>query len=190
MFSYYQLTQLNDDKCTIDTDEKQSVMPFDFETYYGYVPETSEDYVNKITPQQLRRREYWNMTQYPDVDSALTHAPLTHRGEIRELYARPFKTQPYRGADQMSIEPSLVDYESMLRLGTHCGTRRVGDYIPGSAVNRFTPLPEYGNPQRVEHVVEPWVRGGVETRDETRRITPQEIKTILSFNIDGTPNFK
>ena len=35
---------------------------------------------------------------------------------------------------------------------------------------RFNYLPSCGNPQKVKHVVEPWVRGGEHTRDYVRRV--------------------
>ncbi len=182
MLSYYDLTQLNDDKCAIATDIEQNVKQFKHMTYYGYIPETIDDYVNKITPHQLRQRQYWNGIYYVDMDTYVTHAPMTHNGAIRELYGRPFKTQPYRGASRRSIDPKIVDLESALTFGTYTETKKLGDPVHQSGVNRFIPLPEYGNPQRVDRVVLPttwgdmeWAQGGTDTRDNIRRVSVQHV---------------
>jgi hypothetical protein len=194
MFGYYQLTRLNDDKCAIATDEFQSQQPLSFNTYYGYVPEKVNDYVAKITPTRLRQRQYWNGTEYVDVDTKLTHVPMTHNGAIRELYGRPFKTRPYKGASRMSIIPEAVDLETKLTFGTYTETKKLGDAVHESGVNRFIPLPEYGNPQRVDRVVLPiewdgqlWAHGGTDTRDHVRRIGVQHFIGASYVTEDNTP---
>jgi len=182
MFSYYQLSQLNDDTCSIATKDHQSQQPLSYNTYYGYNPEKVDDYINKITPNRLHQRQYWNGTEYVNIDTGLTHVPMTHNGAIRELYARPFKTQPYQGASRMSIIPEVVDRETQLTFGTYTETKKLGDAVHESGINRFIPLPKYGNPQRVERVILPvewnsqlWAQGGTDTRDHVRRVAVQHI---------------
>ena len=63
-----------------------------------------------------------------------------------------------------------LETELMSGLDTRSRTRRSCDVLSGVTIDRFQCLPEYGNPQRVQHVMEPWIRGGDNTRDYVRRI--------------------
>ena len=72
------------------------------------------------------------------------------------------------GAGQRSTNEQ--DVESKLIMGLTTTDFRPCEGHTEATINRFYHLPEYGNPQRVKHVVEPWTRGGEHTRDYVRRV--------------------
>jgi len=74
------------------------------------------------------------------------------------------------GAGQASLGNKDIESELYHGLDTRGGPRKACDVLSGVSIDRFECLPEYGNPQRVQHVVEPWIRGGDNTRDHVRRV--------------------
>jgi hypothetical protein len=74
------------------------------------------------------------------------------------------------GAGQRGTTNKDVETELICGLDTRGGPRRACDVLSGVSIDRFQCLPEYGNPQRVEHVVPVWIRGGENTRDYVRRV--------------------
>lgn len=104
-----------------------------------------------------------------DNESDLIHAPLTDPRLIHQLYTRPY-LGAYLGAGQASTNHKDTESELIHGLDTRGGPRKACDVTAGVSIDRFECLPEYGNPQRVQHVVEPWTRGGANTRDYVRRI--------------------
>ena len=103
-----------------------------------------------------------------DTDSKLRHATLTDQRYIDQLFARPYAGS-FMGAGRPNAD---MDTESALIHGltTRAATNRACDVLSGVSIDRFECLPEFGNPQRVQHIVEPWVRGGEHTRDLVRRV--------------------
>ena len=102
-------------------------------------------------------------------ESDLIHAPLTDPRVINQVFTRPYLGS-YMGAGQNTSDYKDVESELIHGLDTRGGPRKACDVLAGVSIDRFHCLPEYGNPQRVQHVVEPWVRGGDNTRDYVRRI--------------------
>lgn len=130
-----------------------------------------------------------NRQQYAEyMDQGLAHGQAVYRnscsvadenqlrfGKLTDMrYRHQVNARPYGGAFMGAGQPSLdnKDLESRLFYGldTRGGPRKACDVSAGVSIDRFIPLPEYGNPQRVQHVVEPWVRGGEHTRDYVRRV--------------------
>lgn len=107
---------------------------------------------------------------YVDQDSVLRHSSLTDRRFIHQLMTRPYLGVPYMGAGQNTSNYKDVESSLIQGLDTRGGPRKACDVLSGVSVDRFECLPEYGNPQRVQHVVEPWIRGGANTRDYVRRV--------------------
>lgn len=102
-------------------------------------------------------------------EDKLTFSWLTNQRQINQLYTRPYLGW-YEGAGQPPTDPDIVDMETSLiqsdltKFKSNCNrSKETSQY-------RFNCLPEYGNPQRVEHIIEPWVRGGIQTRDHIRRV--------------------
>jgi hypothetical protein len=106
---------------------------------------------------------------YIDTDSKLRNSRLTNKRFIHQL-----QTRPIRGAFKGAGSGSLChkDIESKLIMGedTRGQVLKSRDVLAGVTIDRFHILPNYGNPQRVKHIIEPWVRGGDNTRDHIRQI--------------------
>ena len=103
------------------------------------------------------------------VETTLSHAPLTNARHRHQLFKRPY-SGAYMGAGQNTSVNKDVESELIYGLDTRGGPRRACDVLSGVSIDRFNCLPEYGNPQRVQHIVPVWVRGGDNTRDYVRRI--------------------
>lgn len=112
------------------------------------------------------QRQYFNGPRV-DTDSKMRFAALTNPRLIHQLFARPFGGS-FRGPGQPSL--GNKDLESELLAGHQMRTHKSVQPTAEATIDRFIPLPEYGNPQRVWHVVEPWTRGGEHTRDYVRRV--------------------
>lgn len=102
-------------------------------------------------------------------ESELIHAPLTDPRVINQVFTRPYLGS-YEGAGRSSRGHKDIESQLFHGLDTRGGPRKACDVLAGVSIDRFECLPEYGNPQRVQHVVEPWIRGGDNTRDYVRRI--------------------
>jgi len=104
-----------------------------------------------------------------DHESELTFSQLTDPRLIHQLFSRPY-LGAYMGAGQNTANYKNTESELIHGLDTRGGPRKACDVLAGVSIDRFECLPEYGNPQRVQHVVEPWIRGGDNTRDHVRRV--------------------
>lgn len=128
---------------------------------------TSKQYAAKMCNPVHQQKMYRNVCNV-DVDSKLRHAELTDKRFIDQLFTRPYLGS-FMGA---GTGPTDVTVESNLIHGhtTRAYTNRACDVLSGVSIDRFESLPEFGNPQRVQHIVEPWTRGGTHTRDMVRRV--------------------
>jgi hypothetical protein len=106
-------------------------------------------------------------------ESELIHAPLSDPRLIHQIYTRPY-LGAYMGAGQRALGHKDIESELFHGLDTRGGPLKACDALSGVSIDRFECLPEYGNPQRVQHVVEPWIRGGDNTRDYVRRINYEQ----------------
>ncbi len=102
-------------------------------------------------------------------ETALQQSALTNPRYKQQLMTRPY-LGAYVGAGQSTSNNKDIETELITGLDTRSGTRRACDVLSGVSIDRFECLPEYGNPQRVEHVVPVWIRGGENTRDYVRRV--------------------
>ena len=118
------------------------------------------------------------ITHYPKVyrngcsvnaETQLYHASLTNQRNINQLLHRPY-LGAYIGAGQNTSNNKDIESELINGLDTRGGPRRACDVLSGVSIDRFECLPEYGNPQRVQHIVPTWIRGGDNTRDYVRRV--------------------
>lgn len=162
------LTRLNDDKCSQTLAEYQSQQPGAyFLNTPGYRPcESSKQYAGMMTEPAHYYKQYRSACRV-DSETDITRSPLSNPRTINQLYKRPYLGS-YMGAGAPSI--GLKDTESKLRYGEYLPCFKSCEPTSGSTVNRMFHLPEWGNPQRVQHVVEPWTRGGEPTRDYVRRV--------------------
>jgi hypothetical protein len=100
----------------------------------------------------------------------LKYAQLTDLRYKHQLFTRPY-IGAYMGAGQGTfdkLQENKVHYGIGARVNKACN-------LPGISIDRFECLPEFGNPQRVQHIVEPWIRGGDSTRDHVRRVNYQAM---------------
>ena len=70
---------------------------------------------------------------------------------------------------------SMKALESQLQQGYFTLNRQACNPTSGVTINRFSCLPVFGNPQRVENIVPPWVNGGENTRDYVRRVNYEKM---------------
>jgi len=186
---FNELTQLRDDEKYVGSRDKLNSYPYDFMTFYGYTPQTVDKYARRMEETPFSQRAIWNRDNV-EIDTAFRDRTLTHTGVKRELYSRPFKTTPYQGVGRGSILVDDVDVETKMRMGIYTSTFKSVDPISEGSIDRFIPLPAYGNPQTVEHTIEKWIRGGEDTRDKTRKFTkPSDYKELDGFHFDGTPKY-
>jgi len=163
-----QITRIGEDQCTQTLDEMQSSLPGCYYTNNFFRPcETQEQYANLMTEPTQFYKTYRNSCRI-DTDSVLRYPALTNMGEIYQLFAPVYPTAPYIGAGQNNLQ--LKELESQIQQGQYSPTFKSCEVTSGVNIDRFDCLPEFGNPQRVQHVIEPWVRAGENTRDYVRRV--------------------
>lgn len=171
------LTRLSYDPCARAAHDKQSTGAG---TYQTQAPgfrwcETLDEYALNMT-EPMHYQKVYNNGCTVDYDSELRLAPLTNPRLLHPLRARPYAGS-FMGAGQRSLGHKDLETELLCGEVTHgyksCNSK--------DSVNRFECLPEFGNPQRVQHIVEPWIRGGDNTRDYVRRIN-YEAKCLNKKN--------
>lgn len=167
---WHNLTRLSQDVCAQTLEEKQSQMPglYLVETPGYRWCESEKNYATLMSEPTHYYKVYRNGCTV-DTDTTLRHAPLTNQRYMHQLFTRPY-VGSFMGAGQPTSHNKDLETQLIYGLDTRGGPRRACDVLSGVSIDRFQCLPEYGNPQRVEHVVEPWVRGGDHTRDYVRRV--------------------
>lgn len=127
-----------------------------------------EQYKGSLCQPIHQQKQWWNACNV-DVESGFRYNELTDKRYIDQLFTRPY-LGAYMGAGKNSFDK---DTETDLIYGhnTRSDPRRACDVLSGVSIDRFWALPEYGNPQRVQHIIPTaWVRGGEHTRDFVRRV--------------------
>ena len=169
------LTRLENDNCYVKRDILDSQGPGNYQLS-GYDPACICDptYAAKMGQELFHeQKQYRNTHCTPNLETSLIHPPLTNMAEINQLYTRPYLGH-YMGAGQRSI--GNKDIESALIMGVSTTRTRPCNVLAGVTINRYQCLPEFGNPQREQHIVPPptrvggWIRGGAPTRDYVRRV--------------------
>jgi len=162
-------TRLSYDPCARTTHDTQSKS---VGTYVREVPgyrwcETNTQYINNMSDAGHYQKVY-NNSCYIDTDSKL-RGSLTDPKLKHQLLTRPYRGS-YMGAGQRSLDDMNTESELIYGLDTRSASRKACDVLSGVTINRFEYLPTHGNPQRVEHIIPQWVRGGDNTRDYVRRV--------------------
>lgn len=177
-FSWDYEDRLKRDCCAVTLDEKESQRP----GYYqlsGYDPhrQNADNYANRMNEIMHFQKVYNDPYHYVDDESDLTHAELSNLREINQLF-----TRPYAGFFMGPGMPSLdnKDLESALQQGLLTNLRQKPcEVTRGTTFYRYQCLPEFGNPQRTQHIIPPvpevggWIRSGDATRDYVRRVDYQ-----------------
>lgn len=165
------MTRLSYDACARHIYDKQSG---NVGKYYRHTPgyrvcETAQQYVDPLINLAHYQKVYPSTCRIDD-ETELQHALLTDQRYKNQLFVRPYMGA-YMGAGQGTFnkqKENELHYGVGARVSKSCN-------LPGVSIDRFECLPEFGNPQRVQHVVEPWIRGGDNTRDYVRRINYQAM---------------
>ena len=174
------ITRVEEDLCAQSVGELESQLPGCYYTnnFFRWC-ESQNQYANLMTEPMHFYKVYRNACRV-DTDSVLRYADLTNKGEIYQLFSPVYKTVPYMGAGQRSLHNK--DIEAQLQQGLTTTTYKSCEPTSGVFINRYQCLPDYGNPQRVEHTIEPWVRGGEYTRDYVRRVNYEKYCLNLQNN--------
>lgn len=130
--------------------------------------ENLKQYAQNMCAPMHYQKQYRNACNV-DNETDLYQGKLTDPRLIHQLCTRPYRGA-YKGAGQNSSCGKDIESQLIHGLDTRGGPRKACDALAGVSIDRFHCLPEYGNPQRVQHVVEPWIRGGDNTRDHVRRV--------------------
>ena len=166
------LTRLSQDYCTQTLTERQSQMSgqYKVQTPGFRWCESANNYAQLMSEPAHYYKVYRNGC-FMDADSDLRFSDLTNKRYIHQLFARPYMGS-FMGAGQRSLGNKNLESELIYGLDTRGYPRRACDVLSGVSIDAapWQCLPEFGNPQRVEHIIEPWVRGGDHTRDYVRRI--------------------
>ena len=165
-----QITRVRQDSCTQTLSEKQSQKP----GQYSILPlgykwcESGKNYAHLMSEPAHQQKQYYNGCNV-DRDTETRNIPATNLRNIHQLYTRPY-LGAYKGAGMNTSNNKNLETEILSGWDSRGMTRRSCDVLSGVTIDRFHCLPEYGNPQRVQHVIESWIRGGDNTRDYVRRI--------------------
>jgi hypothetical protein len=163
-----QLTNLNEDLCARTVSERQSQLPGSYVTSNFLRPcESPAQYSANMTEPLHQYKTYAPDACRISTDTQLRAGAPTNLGEIYQLFTRPYHGA-YMGAGTNS--GCNRDLESRLLFGTPTTTYKACEPLSEVSINTFYSLPDYGNPQRVEHVIPPFPWGGIASRDAIRRI--------------------
>lgn len=177
-FEWHNQNRTNYDLCQINKKEYESTLP-------GYLQLTGFDcqhqnknkYTKILNTLQTHQKQYYDTLHRVNVDTDLIHPPLTNLNSKHQLFTRPY-VGCYKGPGNHSIDPNDIDIESFMYQGFSSMQKKPCEKTSGMDLTNYylNLLPCYGNPQRVEHIVEPpvriggWIRGGEPTRDIVRKI--------------------
>jgi hypothetical protein len=174
-------TRLLYDPCARRAYDRQSVGPGSYEVStpgYRWCETPASYAIHQTEPAQFQK--VYPTGCYVNTGTLLTHSALTNMRYINQLFARPYGGS-FMGAGQRSLGRKDLETELFTGLDTRGGPRRACDVLSGVSIDRFECLPEYGNPQRVEHIVVPWQWGGANSRDYVRRVN-YEARCLNNLN--------
>ena len=167
--------RLKDDTCTIKMEEREHKGPGQYQMA-GYNPayQNVKDYTNRLAGRTHSQQVYRDQLDYVNQESDLFMSELTNQRALQQLFTRPY-VGFYCGPSMHSL--GHKDLETALQQGLLTNLRQKPcEACRGVSMYRYTPLPQYGNPQREEVIIPPpvenggWVRGGLPTRDFVRRV--------------------
>jgi hypothetical protein len=164
------LTRLKNDRCAEMVHDKESSlagsMGYTAPGYYWC--QSQKEYAAHLTEPVHFQKQYRNGCNI-SVDSELRYAPLTDPNLINQLWARPYRGC-FMGAGQRALNENELETELLTGIDTRGSVRTACDVLADVNIDRFEQLHEYGNPQRVKHIIPTWTWGGEDTRDYVRQI--------------------
>jgi len=189
------LTRLTEDICALKLKEQQSSKSGDYRiSTPGYRWCESAKNYSLLMSEPAHYYKVYNNSCVVDTGTTLRNAEVTNPRYKHQLFARPYAGS-YMGAGQNTAENKDTETQLIYGLDTRGGPRKACDVLSGVSIDRFECLPEYGNPQRVEHIVPQWIRGGDNTRDYVRRVNYEKHqlnkrnnKAIYNINNNNNPS--
>jgi len=160
-----------DDPCSVNVRERQSVDTGEYQTN-NFFRQCGEPVMSDCTlDQTFTYPTVWGNTPrcHVDQDSQFRYSPLTNLKNIQQLSARPYQSQGYRGAGSNNL--NMKDLESSLIQGNYMSDRKGCGNTSEVYIDRFEYLQKCNAPQRVQHIIQPWTRGGVNSRELVRRVS-------------------
>ncbi len=160
---------LANEPCTKGVKEQQSKEPGQYQltNYYGFcdIEQPKQLMINE------RGNQMWNgygiaLGCNIDDDSRLRlDSTVTNPRQHHQLYTRPSLTIPYMGRGE-----GATDIESFLRVGFQTNEKKPCNIL--SEISIDVPRMDYTKydcVQDPDHIVEKWVRGGRNSRDDVRK---------------------
>lgn len=173
-------TNAFDDPCTVQVRNRQSADTGKYQVTNFFrpcgVPVMTDCALNQL---QNYPTVWGNVDQCNvDRDTVFRYAPLTNLKSVQQLYTRPYVSQGYRGAGSNNLDQK--DLESALLQGNTTTNYKACENTSGVYIDRFEYLPEYGSPQKVVHIIQPWTRGGILSRELVRRLSYEDYCSMLN----------
>ena len=172
---------LKNDICSKDAEERQSTQQCDYqlESFYANCDMSAVENISLSDPGLVLNHGYGvALPCNIDNDSAMRNgSKQTNPRLIHQLYSRPYLTVPFMGPNTNGGDR---DVESQLRYGVRAADRKPCNSLADVSIDTGRMYLCY-NPQAVEHVVENWTRGGVDSRahahqlNYSRRCTRQHM---------------
>jgi hypothetical protein len=163
-------SRLKRDHSAITIDEDQSQQPGDYKLKTHYQEcRTPKQHVNSVTEVKHFIKQYPNNICHANVESDLWQSELTNKRYINQLYHRPY-VGSYMGAGANNSEFKNIESKLLQKNLTNPRMKSCEEHRTASVhEHTWDFLPEYGNPQRVEHIIHPIPRGGYITRNDVHR---------------------
>lgn len=142
-------------------------------------PQTDSQY-SSVLSALTKSQKVTNAGPFVSQENNLIYSQVNHFKGNQQLMTRPYVGM-FAGAGSPSIDNK--ELETALFQGDLTNLRQKPCQVTrDTTLYRYQYLPEFGNPQRVQHIIPPplgiggWVRGGDATRDYVRRVTPNFLK--------------
>ncbi len=121
--------------------------------------------MNKVNKKNIGKKI---MVQNVDIETDIRFNTFTNQRQTDRLITNTFRN-PFMGAGQNTKYNK--DLESFLLYGLSTTDGKACKHNQISSINRYQQsIPEFINPQKVNHIIEPWIRGGEPTRDYIRKL--------------------
>lgn len=180
---------LNHDKNFKHVEESQSMLAGKY-NIQNYHPDKSGDlkYHEYMGNHVMMTHDRHHDNHHAIKDSTdLRHGHATSKRYINQHNVRSHVAPATQSAGIINNTSINPDLSSDMRYGKATTTFKPNERTYWSPICRFDILPEYGNPQRVEHVMQPW--GGVTgeaTRVTIRRMDHESRMRSKLFNPDSS----
>ena len=183
-------TSLRQDKNVVTVDQYQSMVAAKYNTQNFHPDASSSDlkYDQHMGNHLMVTHDRLHDNHHAIKDSTdLRHGHATNKRYINQVSHRSHIAHATQSAGIINNGSINPDLSSDMRYGKATTTFKPVERTFWSPICRFDILPEFGNPQRLEHVMQPW--GGVTgeaTRVTIRRMDHESRMKSKLFNPDSS----